>query len=82
MKLKEIIYFCKVYLTRKIMATSESTRHTIIFSRECLFLENKEKQEELNEAIGFLLSDSDQFNVYFTSHEYPSAEMLLAIPER
>ena len=63
------------------MATSGSSRHTIIFSRACLYLVNEEKQEELNEAIGFLLSKPDQFNVYFTSCESPSAEMLSAIPE-
>ena len=63
------------------MATSGSSKHTIIFSRTCLFLENKEKQKELNEAIDFLLSKRDQFNVYFTSHKSPSAGMLRAIPE-
>ena len=81
MKLKEIIYFCKVYLATEIMATSGSSRHTIIFSRKCLFLENEKEQEELNKAIGFLLSKPEQFKVYFTSHESPSDEMLSAIPE-
>ena len=61
------------------MATSGSSRHTIIFSRTCLFLENKEKQEELNDEIDILLSK--QFHVYFTSHRFQSGEMLSAIPE-
>ena len=66
------------------MAAGRSSRHTIIFSRACLFLGNEEgqrQQEELNEAIAFLLSKPDQFNVHFTSHKYPSDEMLSAIPE-
>ena len=66
------------------MAASRSSRLTIIFSSACLFLRNEEgqrKQEELNEAIGFLLSKPDQFNVHFTSHESPSDEMLSAVPE-
>ena len=75
----------KVYLTREIMATGGISRHTIIFSRACLFLVNEEEQdqqEELKKAIRFLLSKPDQFKVYFTSHEYPSAGMLSAIPKR
>ena len=64
------------------MATSGSSRHTIIFSRKCLFLVNEdEQQEELNQAIDFLFSKPDQFNVYFTSYKYPSDEMLSAIPK-
>ena len=72
----------KVYFTREIMATSGSSRHTIIFSRKCLFLVNEEEQQELNNEICFLLSKPDQFNVCFTSHECPSDKMLSAIPER
>ena len=65
------------------MATSGSSRHTIIFSRTCLFLEDEEEQqEELNAVIRFLLSKPDQFNVCFTSHNEPSREMLSAIPKR
>ena len=47
-----------------------------------MYLVNEEKQEELNEAIGVLLSKPDQFNIYFTSCESPSDKMLSAIPER
>ena len=57
-------------------------KHTVIFSRKCLFLANKSEQNELNKAIEFLLSKPDQFDVFFTSHNTPSREMLDAIPER
>jgi len=64
------------------MATGGSSRHTIIFSRKCLFLGNEKEQEELNKAIDFLLSKPDQFNVNFTSRKSPSKEMLSKIPKR
>ena len=65
------------------MATARgpSRKHVVIFSRKCLFLDSKEKQQQLNAEIDEL-AKSDQFDLYFTSHETPTAGMSAAIPER
>lgn len=53
-------------------------RHVVIFSRKTIFLEDKATQALLNEEVVALA----KFDLYFTSHETPSEEMLGKLPER
>ena len=58
----------------------ERRKHVIIFSRKCLFLDSPGAQEILNSEVAKLASNPD-FELYFTSHQWPAPEMIAAIPE-
>lgn len=63
------------------MATAYSApKHVVIFSRKCLFLNSSQKQKEMNTEVDEISKD-DEFELYFTSHQPPSREMLAAIPD-
>ena len=58
----------------------ERRKHVIIFSRKCLFLDSPGAQEILNSEVAKLASNPD-FELYFTSHQWPAPEMIAAIPD-
>ena len=45
-----------------------SGKHSVIFSRMCVILEDEGKREELNNEIKNLM-ERPEFDLYFTSHE-------------
>ena len=45
-----------------------SGKHSVIFSRMCVILEDEGKREELNNEIENLI-ERPEFDLYFTSHE-------------
>ena len=61
------------------MASGEelSGKHTVIFSRRCLILEDKKKQAELLDEIEKLMP---AFDFYITSHEWIPPEHFQILP--
>ena len=58
-----------------------SGKHSVIFSRTCVILEDKEKQEELNNEIVKLM-ERPEFDLYFTSHKLLPQAQLDKLPTR
>ena len=56
-----------------------SGKHSVIFSRMCVILEDEGKQAELNNEIENLM-ERPEFDLYFTSHETIPQEQLDALP--
>ena len=56
-----------------------SGKHSVIFSRTCVILEDKEKQAELNKEIEKLM-ERPEFDLYFTSHERLPQDQLDKLP--
>lgn len=68
---------------KEIMAEGgKSGRHVVIFSSKTIFLEDKATQALLNEEVDALAKFDQTIDLYFTSHETPSKEMLGKLPER
>ena len=58
-----------------------SGKHSLIFSRMCVILEDKGKQAELNNEIKNLM-ERPEFDLYFTSHKTIPPKKLKALPRR
>lgn len=58
-----------------------SGKHSLIFSRMCVILEDEGKQAELNNEIENLM-ERPEFDLYFTSHKTIPQEKLNALPKR
>ena len=56
-----------------------SGKHSVIFSRMCVILEDKGKRAELHNEIKNLMK-RPEFDVYFTSHETIPQGQLDALP--